>query len=1000
MNYTNKPEEELKIQQDEWTLVEEPAIELFKKIGYSFYENKQLQRDPYQVFLLDVLRDKIKELNSWINENNLNKVIKEITVIQATSLLEANEQLFYKLINHISVKQDLGKGNLSQTVKIIDFDKPNKNDFRVVNQFYVKSKDFPIKPDLVAFINGIPIAIIECKSPHIEEPIDEAINQLFGYREKNESLFVPNQLLVALAKFRAEYGSTFSKAKYFFNWKTPYPFSTEQLKEKLGKSTLTEQDILLYSLFDKNNILEIIRNYTVFEEEDNNKIKKVCRYVQFIAGNKIIKRLKENKGGVIFHFQGSGKSLTMQFSALKIRRQNEIGSIKNPCIVIVTDRTDLDDQISNTFINCNFPNPISINSVEELRKELKDPKGKTIFTTIQKFLTKKGEVHPVLTDSSDVIVYNDEVQRTQYKELALNMRTALPNALFVGFTGTPIEKKDKSTTKVFGAYIDKYLPKQSIADGTTVEIKYQPRLERLHIKDSNIDILFDEHFDEYTDEEKEDIKSKYGRYKIIVEDEKRIRDIAKDILEHFNETVRPEGFKAQIVASTRQSAVTYKKILDELNAPESEVIISKNPKDSIKSELRNHYKTKSQQRAIIKRFRNKDDPLSLLIVCDMLLTGFDAPIEQVMYLDKPLKEHTLMQAVARVNRPYTENKTHGLIIAYCNIASKLKEALAMFNDGDISGFLTPVIDDVARAEQSLAKVKRFFSNIPNSYSSDKYVEACVLESLSSRDQRIRFEKAFKEFVIYVNNIMPNKEANQFKKDLFFYGKIYNDMRLNYDIKKRSILDVSEKIKNLIYEHLKTEGVIVLHDPISIYSADFNELVNKKKSDSAKASMMEHKIRTTITNLMPTNPVYFTSLRERLEKVISEHEKDILNVTSLLVELNDLKDDLDVSKIAKKHNMKEEEYAIYQLLRNIYIKFDAEKEQKVHLKDEDVKVLEEASKELFADLQELAVIDWKHKTEHQKIMKKKIKRNLYKLNFDVNTAEKISGEILNLLMNLL
>ncbi|MBU0459321.1 MAG: DEAD/DEAH box helicase family protein [Nanoarchaeota archaeon] len=348
------PEEQLKIQQDEWTLVEEPAIELFKKLNYNFYENKQIKRELHQFFLIDVLKKKIKELNSWISENNLNKVMREITLLQATSTIEANEKFFYKLVNYISVKQDLGKGNKSQTVKIIDFENPDKNDFTIINQFYIKSKDFPIKPDLVAFINGIPIAVIECKSPHIEEPIDEAISQLFGYREKNEQFFYPNQLLVALAKFRAEYGSTFSKAKYFFNWREPYPLSREQLKDKLGKSTLTEQDILLYSLFDKENILDIIRNYTVFEEQDNDKVKKVCRYVQFIAGNKIIKRLEEHKGGVIWHTQGSGKSLTMQFSAIKLRRLNKLKSLENPCIVIVTDRTDLDDQITNTFVTAIF----------------------------------------------------------------------------------------------------------------------------------------------------------------------------------------------------------------------------------------------------------------------------------------------------------------------------------------------------------------------------------------------------------------------------------------------------------------------------------------------------------------------------------------------------------------------------------------------------------------------------------------------------------------------
>ena len=991
------------IQINEYETVELPAIELLKKLGFEYLDGRRIKKEVQHFFLFDVLEQQIKKLNPWISEINLHKVVKEITNIQATSPIEANQEFYYKIVNYLSVKQDLGHGKKNQTVKIIDWDNIDNNKFQVVNQFSIKNSDWEIIPDIVIFVNGIPISIIECKSPNIEEPIDQAISQLFGYREKNEKFFYPNQLLVALARFEAKYSSTFSPAKFFFDWKIPHPKDEEQLKILLKKDTLPPQDILLYSLFRKENILDIIRNYIVFESEDNQTIKKVARYNQYIASNKIINNLKDKKGGVIWHTQGSGKSLTMTFTAQKIRRIERIEKthIENPCVLIVTDRTDLDDQISKTFQNCKFPNPIPVTSVKHLKEELSNPQGKTLFTTIQKFLTRKGEVFPELSVSSNIIVFTDEAHRTNNGDLALNMRTAIPNALFIGFTGTPIDKKDKSTKRVFGGYIDKYLPRQSIKDGATVEIKYQPRLERVHIKSSELDLDFDETFDEYSDKEKELIKKKYGRYRAIAEDEQRVRDICKDIVEHYKTTVLPEGFKAQIVVTSRESAVTCYKILKELDAPRTEVIISGSHKDAPKSELRKHYKTKAQQRAILKEFRkeivNPKEDLCFLVVCDMLLTGFDAPIEQVMYLDKPLREHNLMQAVARVNRPHTENKTHGLIIDYCGISKRLKEALEIFNDGDLTGYLEPLMDNIPKAEQSLNKVKRFFEKIKTS-KADEYIDKCVLDVLDAKDTRIRFEKAFKEFSMYVNSIIPNPKANKFKKDLMLFGKIYNSMRLNYDEKTPSVLDASIKVKELIHKHLKSEGIEVLHEPLSIYSSEFNDLVGKKKSDRAKASIIEHKVRTTISNLYPTNPVFYTSLRERLEKIITDREESMIDDVRVLSELNELKDNLDPEEQAKSHKMEKEEFAIYQMIREEFIQTNS---TNLKLTAEQEELLNDITKSVFNDVSELADIDWKQKKDLQNQMRKVIKRPLMiKLKLDVDQAESLSVNIMNLLRNLL
>ena len=544
-------------------------------------------------------------------------------------------------------------------------------------------------------------------------------------------------------------------------------------------------------------------------------------------------------------------------------------------------------------------------------------------------------MHPELSNNKNIIVFADEAHRTNYGNLALNLRTAIPNALFVAFTGTPIDKKDKSTKRVFGSYIDKYLPKQAVADGATVEIKYQPRLERVHVKNSEVDLKFDEEFSEYTGEEKEEIKRKYGNYIAIAESSKRIKDICKDIAIHYKEAIRPEGFKAQIVTPSKISAIKYKKFLDEQTNFRSEIIISrddhKHPlRDKLSKEIEKEptydeiiklaFKTKAQHKAIIKRFRkpfvNDDSDLSFIIVCDMLLTGFDAPIEQVMYLDKPLKEHNLMQAVARVNRIYSKNKHHGLIIDYCGISKKLKDALKIFNDGDIQDFMEPLIADVSKAEATLNKLKRFFEKVPKTYKEDEYIDKCILDILNAKDTRIRFEKAYKEFIIYINNLMPNKEANQFKKSLLFYGKLYNIMRQTYDlVDKPNVTDACEKVKALINEYLSTQGISIISEPVSIYSNEFSELVKKKQSDRAKASIIENKVRTTITNLMPTNPIYYTSLRERLEKIIVNREQQVTDDKELLKNLNSLKGDLDPTEMAKKHELNTEEFAIYEILRN-------------------------------------------------------------------------------------
>jgi type I restriction enzyme R subunit len=353
----------------------------------------------------------------------------------------------------------------------------------------------------------------------------------------------------------------------------------------------------------------------------------------------------------VWHTQGSGKSLTMLWLALKLRRDP---THENPTIVIVTDRKDLDEQISKNFLACGFPNPGQAESVRDLRDLLSGPTGKTILTTVQKFQelqTKEGkarEEYPLLSEASNIFVLADEAHRTQYGGLAANLRKALPNACFFGFTGTPIDKKDRSTLSTFGGYIDTYTIDQAVADGATVPIFYEGRLPELRILGNTLDAVFDRVFIDRSEEERQAIKAKYGTEASIAGAPKRVEAIALDLVDHFTKFIQPNGFKAQVVAVSREVACLYKETLDRLNAPQSAVIISGSNKDD--QRLERHHTSEDQRKELIARFLKKDDPLQILIVCDMLLTGFDAPIEQVMYLDSPLREHTLLQAIARVNR--------------------------------------------------------------------------------------------------------------------------------------------------------------------------------------------------------------------------------------------------------------------------------------------------------------------------------------------------------------
>jgi len=999
----------------EYKLSEKPALDLLEKLGYQIYDQYKdkditlpIRESEHQVILIEELKKAVKRINPWINENNLNKAVNEVNParFKANNLITANELIYQKLINHISLKQDLGKGKKNQTVKFIDFENPENNSFIAINQLRIKGRE-TIKPDIIIFLNGLPLVVIECKNETTcREPEDDAIDQLRRYQnirgqieEGAEELFYPNQMIIAAWGSSATSATVRAPEREFKPWKDLYPYTEQDITDLLDRR-LKGQDILLFSLLKKDRFLDIIQNFIVFEDKGNSKVKMACRYQQYRAVQKAIKRIEsaerlEDRNGTIWHTQGSGKSLTMLFLALKLRRLKSIG---NPTILIVTDRVDLDKQISGTFNKCGFPNPKRAKSVSDLKELLSSKAGRTIMTTIHKFQEYDDKKYPVLSKKKDIFVMADEAHRTQFKDLASNMRRALPNACYIGFTGTPIDKESKSTLRTFGDYIDTYTIEQSVADKATLPIKYESRLADLHVEGQTLDEIFDQTFHNYTDEEKKQIKIKFATENDIAEAKYRIKTIALDIVKHYKEKIYP--FKAQIVAVSRLAAVRYKEAIDEIDGPETAVIYSSGHNDD--GLLKKYAIDKDQKSNIVERFKDPADSLKIIIVCDMLLTGFDAPFEQVMYLDKSLKEHNLLQAIARVNRVFDE-KNYGLVVDYFGIFDNLKEALAIFNPKDIQSSVTPIIDEKPRLEANFRAVMLFFDGIDM----DDF-EACI-EIFEDEDRREKFKNSFKAFSKSMDIIMPDPIADDYRGDFKKLSKIYTAVHNRYRDDSLNLKGVGAKVKRMIDDYIRAEPIRILHKPVSILDEkEFNKTLDELKTDKAKASEMEHAIKDQISVKIDENPIFYETLSERLNEIIDKRKNEQINFLEQIDEMQHIINDIrSIKNKAEKLGLNQKEYAIYELLlkeretdrskkgnKNSGSKGQSNTEPKVN------EELKELTKKIFDDLTKFTKIDlWREKGEILKNMRKTIKIHLIKHKGFKKKYENLTQKIIKLAKNI-
>ncbi len=976
---------------DELLRVEQPAIDQLKSLGWVYVDGRTLvpessdERSSFKEPILEKrLSQSLKRINPWISDENLQNVLRILTKKSFTGLLEANQFFWEQLTQYISVQQDLGQGNRGQTVKIIDFENIDNNEFLCVSQFKVSGPNQNIIPDIVLFINGLPIAVIECKSPYITNPMEEGLGQLMRYANRRnpqhdegaERLFHFNQLMVSTYRDGARVGTITSRMDHFLEWKDPYPVS----KDTLG-SDASSQEILIAGLFTKRNLLDLIRNFTVFEVDEGKTIKKIARYQQYRAVHKTIERLKTGKtakdrGGVIWHTQGSGKSLTMVFLAIKLRREESLRDYK---LVFLTDRTQLDKQLTDTFSRTQNETVHRADSVRTLRELLQRDSSDLVTAMIQKFQESAEDfTFPVLNTSEKIIVLADEAHRTQYGTLGSALNTALPNAVKIAFTGTPLIKTEK-TTGEFGSYIDKYTIEQAVQDGSTVQLLYEGREVQLKVTGDSLDSLFDEYFSDKSDEEKTAIRLKYGTQNAILEAPQRIRRVCIDILKHYKEHIYPNGFKAMIVTNSRHAAVIYKEMMDELGGFESSVVISGSHND----EPRFHpWTDATKHKNDIENFKkpfgtDKDSSnLAFLIVKDMLLTGFDAPIAQVMYLDRKLTDHTLLQAIARVNRTY-KGKSRGFIVDYYGLSDYLTEALEMFTQEDVVGAFRKLEDEIPHLQHAHTRVMKHFTDMDLTE-----IDDCTL-TLKPEQKRQDFFTDFQLFSKQMDIVLPDPSANPYLKDLKLLGKITNSARNMYRDDQLNIAGAGEKVRKLIEEHIRSTGVDPKIPPIDLLAPDFKEKLNQHKSSRARASEIESAIRHHIKIKIEENPEYYRSLSEKLEELIRKHEEKWDELVQLLL---NFRDTIETGKEdrAKVLGLTEIEFAFHEILMAEVTKqlgdvIDEETHRKViGVVQELTKMMDEAT----------AIVGFFSKWDEQKRVGKEIKRAILSQSFGTEELAKI------------
>jgi len=999
--------------------LEEAVLEWFEEIGYSVVggpdvdpQSENPERESFsEVILADRLRTAIIKINSHIPFEAQEEAFKKVkNAVHASPQLIQNNKVFHKMLTDgVNVEYKRPDGTIAgDKVWLFDVDNLDNNDFLAVNQYtVVENKDR--RPDVVIFLNGLPVALFELKNMANENvSTKEAFNQIQTYKNDIPSVFVYNELVIISDGHDARVGTITSDMDRFMRWRTI------DGNEK-APDVVPQLEVLIRGMFDKKRLLDIITNFVVFETKKEEIIKKVAAYHQYHAVGKAIKQtLKateldgDRRGGVIWHTQGSGKSLTMAFYAGKL-----IQALDNPTIVVLTDRNDLDDQLHKTFLGCSDllrQTPKHAKNRKELREYLKVASGGVVFTTIQKFLEKSILEKYLLSDRRNIVVIADEAHRSQYDFIdgyAKHMREALPNATFIGFTGTPIEAADRNTKAVFGGYVDVYDIAQAVEDKATVPIYYEARLAKIELLESEKPKV-DKEFEDLTEGEetelKEKLKSKWARLEAMVGSEKRVTLIAKDIVDHFESRLGAIDGKGMIVTMSRRIAVELYNEIVKLRPDWADkddkkgflkVVMTGSASDP--QSFQPHIRNKEAMEKLADRMRDSESDLKLVIVRDMWLTGFDVPSMHTMYIDKPMKGHGLMQAIARVNRVY-KDKQGGLVVDYLGIAQQLKEALSNYTETDREETAIPQEQAVSVMLEKFEIVKAMF----HGFNFEEYfaVKAgrktqIIAEAmnfvLGLEDGEKRYRKAVTELSQTFSLAVPHDKAIKIRDEVGFFQAVKAGIG-KYSIKSGPTEeDYDYAVKQIVSNAVSSNEVIDIFTAagldrpnVSILSDEFLEEVRGLERKNLALEALKKILNDEIRSLSRRNVVKSRSLLARLEETIRKYQTRTIEAAQVIAELINLAKDIRTeSERGENLGLSDDEIAFYDALAD-------NESAATELGDDTLKKI---AHELVVMLKKNTTIDWTLKENVRARIRVYVKRLLREYHYPPDKQESATQLVL-------
>lgn len=1006
--------------------IEQIIIQEFIELGYSYVNGADIspegiaqEREYDEVVLKTRLRYSIGKLNTKVPAEAQEEALKKVLRTNSPNLFQNNYTFHKYLTDGVDVEYRKGDRIVGDKVWLIDFENPTNNEFLVVNQFTIIENNTNKRPDLILFVNGMPLVVIELKNAVDENAtIHSAFNQLQTYKQTIPSLFVYNSLLILSDGWDALYGSLTAPKQFFVPWKS--------IDGKLvANENIPQMEVMVKGMLNKNVLPDLIRHYIVFHQNKEQLTKIVPRYHQYFAVNKAVETTKrataeqgDQRAGVIWHTQGSGKSLSMVFYAGKL-----VLALNNPTLVVLTDRNDLDDQLFDTFSlsqDLLRQTPVQAENREDLKRKLSVSSGGIVFTTIQKFLPEiqekvdmgegktkniKGQFE-LLSERRNIVVIADEAHRSQYDFMdgfAKHMRDALPNASFIGFTGTPIENTDKNTQAVFGDYIDVYDIQQAVEDGATVRIFYENRLAKIDLLEEEKPRV-DEEFEELTESEeltdRQRLKSKWARLEAIVGNERRLALIAKDIVQHFEARNSVLDGKAMIVCMSRRICVDLyneiKKIRPEWHNDEDaegsiKVVMTGSSSDPLN--FQPHVRNKAKRKAMGERLKDPKDSLKIAIVRDMWLTGFDAPSMHTLYIDKPMKGHNLMQAIARVNRVY-KDKDGGLVVDYIGIANDLKRALSLYTESGGKG--KPAFDQDEAAEVMMGKyeiVAQMFSEQPTDKSVSKGFNYQSFFQLSPKE-KLYFPIQAANFILglengkdrYVNAVTALSKSFAISVPHPYTIDIRDEVGLFQAIKTRIVKvtqsgkgktdeEIETAIKQILSDAVVADEVIDIFDAagikkpdISILSDEFLAEVKGMTHKNLALELLKKLLNDEIKTRQRVNLVQSKKFSEMLDKAMKSYQNNLITSAQIIEEMIRLAKDIkEADRKGEDMGLDFREYAFYSAL-------EVNDSSVAVLGDE---ILRHIARELVDTVKKNTSIDWTVRENVQAKMRIAVKRILRK-----------------------